>query len=197
MFDNFLSQAKGLFSLLVLLLMKFRYRKALVVGGYVKVDFNTSIKISKYSTVVLGDGVFLRSNSCGYHAGMPYPTGILVDGECGNVSIGARSRLNGVYVHAKESIVIGEGCVIASGVNILDSNGHELLSMNRVVDCDIPQPVKIGRNVWIGVNAVILKGSSLGDNCVVGANSVVRGCFEKNSLIIGNPARLVKLLDIQ
>ena len=45
-------------------------------------------------------------------------------------------------------------------------------------------PVKIGNNVWIGANAVILRGTVIGDNCVIGAGTVVKGTFESGSVII-------------
>ena len=54
------------------------------------------------------------------------------------------------------------------------------------------KPIKIGRNCFIGCNAIILKGTVLGDGCVVGAGAVVSGKFEAGSVIAGNPARVIK-----
>ena len=54
--------------------------------------------------------------------------------------------------------------------------------------------VKIGKNCFIGCNALVLKGTELGDNCVVGAGAVVCGKFESNSVIAGNPARVIRKL---
>jgi acetyltransferase-like isoleucine patch superfamily enzyme len=127
---------------------------------------------------------------------MPFPCTILVDQAKATVVVGNHSRLNGAYVHAQASILIGKNCVIAAGVNIIDSNGHELLSPNRTTGRDRPEPIEIGENVWIGINAIVLKGTRVGNNSVIGANSVVSGNFPENSLIVGNPARLVKQLDI-
>lgn len=96
-----------------------------------------------------------------------------------------------------EKIKIGKNCVIAAGVNILDSNGHELISTNRTNhQADTPKDIIIKENVWIGLNSVILKGTIIGNNCVIGANSVVKGVFEDNSLIQGNPAVLISKLPI-
>lgn len=72
---------------------------------------------------------------------------------------------------------IAKNCVIAAGVNIIDSNGHEVASYERTKGRDIANPIKIGNNVWISANAIILKGTIIGDNCVVGAGSVVKGKF--------------------
>lgn len=80
---------------------------------------------------------------------------------------------------------------------MIDGNGHETYSLNRTIGRDMPKPIVIGNNVWIGVNAIILKGSMIGENSIVGAGSVVNGLFPANSLIIGNPAKLVKILEIK
>ena len=52
-------------------------------------------------------------------------------------------------------------------------------------------PVTIGNNVFIGTKAVILKGTTIGDNCIVGAGSVVRGTFPDGVVIAGNPAKVI------
>ena len=53
----------------------------------------------------------------------------------------------------------------------------------------------IGKNCFIGCNSIILKGTVLGDGCVVGAGAVVCGKFEDNCVIAGNPARVIKRLE--
>jgi acetyltransferase-like isoleucine patch superfamily enzyme len=53
-------------------------------------------------------------------------------------------------------------------------------------------PVKIGDNVWIGMNAVILKGVTIGDNSVVAAGAVVTKSIAPNTIVAGNPAVVVK-----
>lgn len=130
----------------------------------------------------------------GYHSGMPFYTTILVDGEEAYIEVGDNSRINGAYIHAQKRILIGNNCVIAAGVNIIDSNGHETYSENRTIGRDMPSDIIIGNNVWLGLNAIILKGSEIGDNCVVGAGSVVKGKFPSNVIIVGNPAKIVKYL---
>lgn len=173
------------------------YPGKLVLGSRCLIDYRSRIYILADGKVELGVGVGLRSAPRGYHGGMPFACTVLVDRDGARVRIGDNSRLNGTYVHAQRSISIGKNCVIGAGVNILDSNGHELISVNRTVGRDTPDPVEIGENVWIGLNAVILKGTSIGKNSVVGANTVVKGTFPDNSLIMGNPAQVVKLLQIE
>lgn len=171
------------------------FHKNISLGQKVIIDFNSRLFVGK-NTLNIGDNVYLRSINKGYQAGMPFPTTILIDVSKAYVKIGNNTRINGAYVHAQKSIIIGENCVIASGVNIIDSNGHDLYSGNRTNGRDIPKDIVIGNNVWIGINSIILKGSVLGDNCVVSAGSVVKGVYDANSLIMGNPAEVVKKIKI-
>jgi acetyltransferase-like isoleucine patch superfamily enzyme len=136
----------------------------------------------------IGEGVYINSRQKGYHAAMPFPTTFLIDVKGAFIEIGDSANLNGVFVHAQKGVTIGKNTVIASGVSILDSNGHEVHSSNRTVLRDIPKPIIIGENVWIGINVVILKGTTIGNNSVVSAGSVVKGDFPENSIIAGNPA---------
>lgn len=151
----------------------------------------------KNTSIELGNNITLRSDSFDYFGGMPFNTTLLVDREGGRISIGDDCRINGAYIHAKKSIIIGKNCVIAAGTNIFDSNGHQLLSANRTIGEDVPKEVVIGDNVWLCINSVVLKGTTIGDNCVVAANSVVKGDFPNNSLIQGNPAIVVSSLPIK
>lgn len=164
-------------------------------GQKTQIDWAVRIFNNK-NKIVLGDNVYLRAIKKGYQAGMPYPTTILIDVKKAWVQIGSNTRINGAYIHAQKSISIGENCVIASGVNIMDSNGHNLYSLNRTKGRDVPAEIVIGNNVWLGLNAVILKGTTIGNNSVVSAGSVVRGSFPPNSLIVGNPAKTVKILEL-
>lgn len=59
----------------------------------------------------------------------------------------------------------------------------------------LSKPIKIGNNNYIGCQTIICGGVEIGDNCVIGAGSVLRGQFPSNSLIIGNPAKIVKKLE--
>lgn len=168
------------------------------LANTVLLDKNTKITAYPGTSISIGNGVYLRSNPDGYHTGMPFPTVLIADKNGAKISIGEYCRLNGVYVHAQKEITIGNNCVIASGVNIIDSNGHVVLSSNRTVGRDEAKPIIIGNNVWIGVNSIVLKGVSIGDNSVVSAGSVVcGGDYPKNSLIQGNPGKVVGILKIE
>ena len=125
-----------------------------------------------------------------------YPTKIYVKNYSALVKIGDNTNLNGVYIACRKSITIGDNCRLASGVVILDYYGHELHSQNRTTGIDCPKSIIIGNNVWIGTNSIILKDTTIGDNCVVSCGSIVKGHFDKNSIIQGNPGVVVGKINI-
>jgi acetyltransferase-like isoleucine patch superfamily enzyme len=126
------------------------------------------------------------------------------DGRC---FVGDFTLLNGAIVMAEELVEIGSHCLISWGVGIADSDFHPLEPAQRLIDSQAlapffksrparpklkTAPVKIGDNVWIGMNAVILKGVTIGDNSVVAAGAVVTKSIPPNTIVAGNPAVTVK-----
>ena len=138
--------------------------------------------INHTGRVQVGKSCKIGTSPKNYHGGMPFPTTLLCDGDRSEILIGNNCRLNGVYVHAQKRIVIGDNCVMASGVNIIDSNGHETISFDRTKGRDFPKEIIIGNNVWIGMNVIVLKGSVIEDNSIISAGSVVRGHVSANTI---------------
>lgn len=169
--------------------LKNKYKK-LKVGKNVRIDWNSDITLHN-NRCIIGNNVILQSISKGYHAGMPFPSAILIDVKGAFVEIGDETSIHGCYIHAQKGIKIGSKCAIAAGVNIIDCNGHRIDSLDRNKDRDIPESILIGNNVWIGLNSIILKGTIIGDNSVVSAGSLVKGKFPENSIIAGNPAKVI------
>lgn len=94
------------------------------------------------------------------------------------------------HIEAVDSIVIGSDCAISWGVTIIDNNHHKVIT--KIQKEEIDTNLVIGNHVWIGCNVTILKGTEIGNNCIVAAGSVVKGVFSDNMLIAGNPAKVVK-----
>lgn len=138
--------------------------------------------------IFIGDRANLSGRSCFYFmAGMPETPSIRI----GNgVFIG-----NGCTLSAASEIVIGDCCLLSAEVRIHDNDGHPLDPENRRANLPITpkdvSPVKIGDNVWIGARATILKGTTLGDNSVIGTGAVVTSDVQPNTIVAGNPAREV------
>tara|TARA_Y100001954_G_C15695877_1_gene545256 strand:+ start:562 stop:1011 length:450 start_codon:yes stop_codon:yes gene_type:complete len=101
------------------------------------------------------------------------------------ISLGAK-----IDVH-RGKVKIGDNCLITSGVKILSHDGaSRMIDYNDFGNGD----VEIGNNVFIGVNAVILKGVRIGDNSVIGAGAIVTKNVPKQSLVVGNPGKIIKKL---
>jgi acetyltransferase-like isoleucine patch superfamily enzyme len=88
-------------------------------------------------------------------------------------------------------IEIGNHVAIAGGSAIITHDGAIWSFLEDFPDTDVFGKIKIGNNVFISDNCTILPNTTIGDNCVVGAGSVVRGKFPENSIIIGNPAKII------
>jgi acetyltransferase-like isoleucine patch superfamily enzyme len=128
-------------------------------------------------------------------------------GKNGTCSIGDFTLVNGALIMAEERIDIGSHCLISWNVGIADSDFHPLEPAQRLIDAqalapffkDRPPrpklrtaPVIIADNVWIGMNATILKGVTIGENSVVAAGAVVTKSVPANVVVAGNPAIVIK-----
>lgn len=88
-------------------------------------------------------------------------------------------------------IYIGDDTMIGPSVKIATAI-HPISPKLRKYKLQYNKPVHIGKNVWIGAGAIILPGVTIGDNSIIGAGAVVTKSFEENSIIVGNPARLLR-----
>lgn len=102
------------------------------------------------------------------------------------------------HIGCIEEIVFGDNVLLGSKVYVTDHYHGEITKESLAVPpIDRPlwsKPVVIGNNVWIGDNVCVMPGVSLGDNIIVGANSVVTHSFPPNMVIAGCPARIIKQL---
>ena len=90
-------------------------------------------------------------------------------------------------------VEIGSDCLFSYGLVIRTSDAHVIYDLDSGNVLNSSQDVKIGNHVWIGANALILKGSYIPDNCVVGARALVNKKFDKtNCVIAGMPAQIKK-----
>lgn len=97
--------------------------------------------------------------------------------------------MNNALMMAAGGITIDDGVMVAANAQLI-SNNHDLYD-HAVLTC---KPVHLKRNCWIGAGATILPGVTVGENAVVGAGSIVTRDVEDNTVVAGNPARVVKRL---
>ena len=113
----------------------------------------------------------------------------------GNVYLGrdvAPGYMAGCYIQGIGQIEIGDYTEISGNVGIFTAN-HDLEDLTL----HVVQAVKIGAYCWLGFNAVVLPGVTLGDHTVVGAGAVVTKSFPEGRVVLaGNPAKVIKTLDI-
>lgn len=175
----------------IMKMTKVKYGKNLVLKG-VPVIFNT-----KGAHLEIGNNVNIKSNFLSNLVGLYSRTIIVTREKDAVIKIGDNVGISGATIYARKGITIGSNTMIGGNVKILDNDFHPIELENRHNQDKtlvLAKEIYIGENCFIGVNAIILKGTSLGDGCIVGAGAVVSGKFEANSVIAGNPARVVKTL---
>nr|WP_280924932.1 MULTISPECIES: acyltransferase [unclassified Ciceribacter] len=139
---------------------------------------------------------------------------IIFETDTGSVKIGDGCYIGGTRIISAQSVEIGNWVTMAWGIMIYDHNSHSLDFRERINDqkrqlkdwgsgnfirnknWDVvdKKPIRIGDYAWIGFDAVILKGVTIGEGAVVGARSVVTRDVEPWTVVAGNPAQVVKRL---
>ena len=113
------------------------------------------------------------------------------------VKIGQSCKIHTVSFSTEPYLVeIGNGARITSGTQFITHDGAVNCFPNEV-DGGIFGKIKLGNNVFIGSNCIILLNTTVGDNCIIGAGSVVRGQFPDDSVIVGNPAKVLMKTSVQ
>lgn len=106
------------------------------------------------------------------------------------IEVGDRTKLDGTRFSCVGAIQIGSDCLIANA-RILDTSFH---SVNRTMHPGLApileQPVVIGDNVWVSMDAGLLPGTRVGNNCVVAMGAICKGEYPEGVMILGNPARV-------
>lgn len=114
------------------------------------------------------------------------------------MKIGQDCHLNTMSFSTEPFLIeIGDHVAIAGGTVFITHDGAIWCFREEYSNADVFGKIKIGNNVFIGNNCIILSNTEIGDNCIVGAGSVVRGKFQSNSVIIGNPAKVISTMNIQ
>ena len=151
----------------------------------------------KGSELNIGENCTIKSSFLSNLVGLNHRTIIVTRTEKAKINIGNNVGISGATIYARKGITIGDNTLIGGNVKILDNDFHplEVEARNR----DDKEMIKskeiiIGKDCFIGCNALILKGSKIGDGSVVGAGSVVAGDYPDNCIIVGNPARAIKII---
>lgn len=177
-----------------------KYGKNLLLKG-VPFIFN-----KRGAVLSIGENCTIKSSFISNLVGLYSRTIIVTRSAEAKIVIGDHVGISGAVLYARKGISIGSNTCIGGNCKILDNDFHpmEWEERNHLLQRkngpkeneNIPsKEVTIGKNCFIGCNTIILKGTVLGDGCVVGAGAVVCGQFDNNSVIAGNPGRVIRLLE--
>lgn len=184
---------------LIMKVTKVEFGKNLLLKG-VPIIFN-----KKGASLKIGKNVIIKSSFLSNLVGLYSRTIIVTRSSEAKIVIGDNVGISGATIYARKGIYIGENTCIGGNCKILDNDFHpiEVELRNKLLldenggDSELipSKEIRIGKNCFLGCNSIILKGTVLGDGCVVGAGAVVSGKFGDNCVIVGNPGRVIKLLE--
>ncbi len=149
------------------------------------------------ASIEMGEDITINSSFWSNLLGLYQRTIIVAKGN-GTITIGNHVGISGATIYAWDKIEIGDNTIIGANVKIVDNDFHPISPTERINDdfSNVKRKcVKIGNNVFIGMNSIILKGTNIGDNTIVGAGSVVSGIVPANVIVAGNPAKIIKSLE--
>lgn len=176
-----------------------------------KVPENAQIDPEAYLETTYSFNLFRgeRSDALQVGRGASIYLGVMFDvGPQGRVSIGQFTLINGARIICDAEVSIGDYCLISWNTVFMDSNRSPTdvvarrkqleraaaTEPRRIEPIEAGRPIRIGRNVWIGFEACVLPGVSIGEGSVVGARSVVVEDLPPYSVAVGNPARILRQL---
>lgn len=150
------------------------------------------------SKIILGANTSFVSDKKVNVAGINQPCILATICKGSEIIIGENSGFSGATLVAAVKVEIGSYCNFGANVKLYDTDFHLIDAFERRrqrKSCEAKsRPVKVGNDVWIGTNAIILKGVTIGDGSIIGAGSVVTKDVPANCLFAGNPGRFIKYL---
>jgi acetyltransferase-like isoleucine patch superfamily enzyme len=164
--------------------LKLRFRGRLQTDGLCFVCPGVTFEIGKDATVRLGRWSWIGHNS-------------KIRVHQGTFELGAKSVMGQeCTVSMFQHVSIGRECVIADRVMLIDFD-HGVVETERPIREQgiYKRDVRVGHNVWIGYGACFLRGTTTGDNAVIGTSSVVSKNIPANAVAAGTPARVIRMRD--
>ncbi len=169
-------------------------------------DFCCNVRINVDDTAVFDDKCYISARHMGLSEVNIGPecrfidsVSLVVAGEA-KLTIGKGTKIvqnSGVVVLEGNSVTIGEKCLFSYDVKIYSGDGHAIFDSDTKNRLNPPtfndkNKIIIGNYVWVGMRAVIMNHCNIGDSCIIGAGSIVKGTFPNNCALGGNPARLIR-----
>jgi acetyltransferase-like isoleucine patch superfamily enzyme len=162
--------------------LKLRWGKRLQTDGLCFVGPGVTLEIGRDAVLKLG-----RWSWIGH--------GTKIRAHEGVVEIGAKTVLGQeCTISSFQSVRIGRECILADRVMLIDFD-HGVVEVERPIRLQgiYKRDVEVGHNCWVGYGACILRGATIGDNCIVGTSTVVTKDVPPNAVVGGVPARLLRM----
>jgi hypothetical protein len=161
--------------------------------GRVQFQGRPIISAAPGARLVIGDDVSIASAVRANPLGLAQPCVLRAMAPGAQLILGGGGGLSGTVLCAGKSIEIGEQTIFGAGAMVLDNDFHHPTGeWGWETDCTKnARPVKIGRGVFVGARAIILKGVTIGDRAVIGAGAVVTRDVPARAVVGGNPARIL------
>ena len=168
------------------------YLRGVKIGNNVKFLGKPVIRRYPNSNISLGPNCNFNSAKHSVLEGLLRPCTFITLRKESEIILSNNVGATGLVMVSASKILIGNNVLIGANCTIVDTDFHHPDPVARLQNTTMPtRPITIEDNVFIGYNCLILKGVTIGENSVIGANSVVVNSIPKNSIAIGNPCKLV------
>jgi acetyltransferase-like isoleucine patch superfamily enzyme len=150
------------------------------------------------SEIQIGARVVLCSSSTHTALGINHPVILRTLRPGARIIIGDDVGVSGGSICAAVEIFIGAETMLGANVTIADTDFHPLSPKRRRYSSDeaVAARIRIGKNVFIGANTIVLKGVEIGNDSVIGAGSVVTRSIPAGVIAAGNPCRIIRMLRV-
>jgi len=156
------------------------------------INLQAGSSLQECQIVFKGNNNILKISSCCHFRGIEF----FFEDDNNIIEIGSGTSIESggqIAVAEGKRITLGDDCMLANQVYLRTTDSHSILDAegNRI---NKGSDIIIGQHVWIGFQSLILKGSSIPDNCIVGARSIITASLkvDQNSLIAGSPAKVLR-----
>lgn len=158
------------------------------IGEHASFTGNTIFCKKPGSSISIGNNCSFNSNSRFNFRGINHCCILSTGKSDAKLIIGNKCGFSGVSITCDKLIQIGNNVIVGANSKISDRNGHE----DRYYYP--PREVKIGNNVWVGMDVTIMPGVEIGDNSIIGAGSIVTKDIPANVVAAGNPCKVIRTL---
>ncbi|EOX8193534.1 hypothetical protein ACPWL5_004531 [Escherichia coli] len=153
------------------------------------ITFGSNFKCNNIKIVIKGS-----NNKLIIHDNVRFTGHILIVGNNRTISIGENTTVQGAYILSRDAdVFIGNNCMLSREIEIRSTDVHKIYDINTGEQLNHAKDVNIGEHCWIAARAIISKGTTIPNGCIVGASSFLNKTYpEENCIIAGIPGKIVK-----